>query len=87
MEGGSFMKVRVRLFGPAADFAGMTQTTIDMPPEATVGMVKEAVLDLFPRLREFEKGIAVAVDKRYASPDLNINEDSEVVIIPPVGGG
>ncbi len=81
------MRITVRLFGPAVDIAGTPKIIVELPNVATAEMVKEAVFEMVPRLKEFGKGIAVAVDRRYASPDMSINEASEVALIPPVGGG
>ena len=80
------MRVRVLYFASYAEAFGKSEDALDLPPGATVA-------DFVTRVRAGEAGKAlppsplVAVNQRYAKPDVRLAEGDEVALIPPVAGG
>ena len=74
------------LFASYADAFGAPAIAVDLPSEATVGDVVDAVrtragsLPLPPRP-------LVAVNQAYARYDQSIRSTDEIALIPPVAGG
>lgn len=80
------MEIQVIAFGIAKDILGDYQIKVELPPPATVSDLKLKLSEQFP---EFTKlaSLSVAVNTSYAKDDQEINQQDEVVIIPPVSGG
>jgi len=55
-----------------------------MPAESTVADLLELLEREIPGL---PSGLAVAVDRAYAPPGLELRDGHEVALIPPVSGG
>lgn len=81
------MKVCVKLFAVAKDLTGREQLSIDLPPGATVGDLRDAVVAASPALAKIVPHALWAVDAEYAGAGKPLNEQSEVALIPPVSGG
>jgi molybdopterin converting factor subunit 1 len=81
------MKVRVKLFAVAKELAGRDELAIDLPPGATVGDLRDAVVAASPALARIVPHALWAVGAAYASDNTPLNEQSEIALIPPVSGG
>ncbi|WP_428743635.1 molybdopterin converting factor subunit 1 [Tenacibaculum sp.] len=80
------MKTTLLLFGIAADLAGNSSLTMELPNKSTVASFKEFLSAEFP---EFQKmsSYAVAINESYATDEALIQENDVIAIIPPVSGG
>lgn len=80
------IQLEVLAFGIAKDIVGGRSISLQMEDNATVLMLKKALLDQFPR---FEKlvSLAIGVNGEYADDDQILKSNDEIVIIPPVSGG
>ncbi|TDQ28844.1 molybdopterin converting factor subunit 1 [Tenacibaculum caenipelagi] len=80
------MKTTLLLFGIAADLAGNSSLTIELPNKSTIASFKEFLSAEFP---EFQKmsSYAVAINESYATDEALIQENDVIAIIPPVSGG
>ena len=81
------MQFDVRLFALYRERAGSSVVTVDVPEDATVGVLTDAVRAMHPRLAPPEVRIVVAVNAEYADDDQALNPGDEVCLIPPVSGG
>ena len=76
---------RLRLFGPAADAAGLRQDTVD---DATVG---DALATAAARYGETYALLAATstiwVNGEPAEPSTPLAEGDELAVLPPVSGG
>ena len=81
------MQFDVRLFALYRERAGSSIVTVDVPDDATVGALTDAVRALHPRLAPPEVRIVVAVNAEYADDDQALSPGDEVCLIPPVSGG
>ncbi|HXG62867.1 MAG TPA: MoaD/ThiS family protein [Planctomycetota bacterium] len=79
------MKLTVRLFGPLAERAGLSQLEVSVDG-STVADVAAAVARKLPGLR-LDRAVRYAVNTDYAELDAPVREGDVVSLIPPVGGG
>ena len=83
---GSTFRVQVRLFGLHREAAGTSLLEVDLESGATVGDLRSIVAG--QQVVDIPiSGVAVAVNRAYASDDQALQEGDEVAIIPPVAGG
>jgi molybdopterin synthase catalytic subunit len=73
------LSVRVRLFAGLRERAGWSERQVDAK---TVGDVWPAL-----ELGDEPDGLLYAVNKQYATQDLELTDGDEVALIPPVSGG
>ena len=80
------MQINVLAFGIARDILGASEVNYEISEEISVGDLKEQLMKKYP---DFEKlrHLAIAVNTEYVQDDLIIQENDEIVIIPPVSGG
>lgn len=81
------MKVRLLLFGAAAESAGAVHEGFELPDGARAGDVAAAFRRARPEAAGALGATAVAVNRRYARADAPLAEGDEVALIPPVSGG
>ncbi len=80
------MKVQIRFFASTRELFGTSVAERELPAGATVG-------DLIDQLRREQNGripvghLHVAVNRRYAGPDIVLRDGDEVAVFPPVSGG
>lgn len=80
------MNVEILAFGIAKDIVKGASFQLNLPAEATVGVLKQQLCSTYP---DFERlaSFAIAVNEAYRQDDFALNEKDEIVIIPPVSGG
>ena len=81
------MIVKLLLFAAAKEIAGTDVIKLELEGNCSVEQLKTALVMEHPELAELTKRSAFAVDQTFASDDVQIGEDSEVAMIPPVSGG
>ncbi len=80
-------RVRVLLFGAAADRAGTRQTELPMNGGATLGDLWPTLVDQYPGLAEMRATLAFAINGEYARMEDSVSPGDEVAVLPPVSGG
>ena len=81
------MTVRVWLFAVAKQLAQAEFLEIDLPAEATVGLLRQRLPESCARLAPLAKYLLFAVDQQYAGDETLLRPGAEVACIPPVSGG
>jgi molybdopterin converting factor subunit 1 len=81
------MRIEVKLFAVAKQIANAESVGVEIPDQATVGQLRQALAAQFPDLAASMPHIAIAVDTQYAADDVVLTANSEVACIPPVSGG
>ena len=81
------MKVKVRLFAAARELAGSDQVELEIPAQATLADLRQAIAKECPALQKILAHTLWAVDAEYAGDSMIINQGSEIALIPPVSGG
>jgi molybdopterin converting factor subunit 1 len=80
------MTVTVLLFASYADALGAASLDLELPRDATVRDLVDAVRER-PGAGSLPSSPLVAINLHYASADSIVREGDEVALIPPVAGG
>lgn len=80
------MKVNVMYFASYGDIAGLKEEEVIMPVSSRVKNLIETVKGLHDPLQNVER-ILVAVNGKFADPELTLEEGDQVALFPPVSGG
>jgi len=81
------MTVRVLFFSVLRDVAGAGEFVFEAKQDARVGNVLDMMFARWPKLKDWDASLLVAVDQNYAKRDTPLHEGAEVAIMPPVQGG
>lgn len=81
-----FMHIIITTFGIARDIVGESDLKLELNKGASVSDLREALSQKYPRLDALAS-LAIAVNQEYAQNDIQLSEDDEIVLIPPVSGG
>jgi MoaD family protein len=81
------MTVRVLFFSVLRDVAGTGEAEFDARPGARVGDLLDDVFARWPKIRDWDASLLLAVDQTYVKRDASLHEGAEVAIMPPVQGG
>jgi molybdopterin converting factor subunit 1 len=84
------MRLRLRYFAAAAEAAGLTEETLELPASGrapTLADVRLAVLERRPSLARILAHSRLALDQRFARDEDVVVDGAEVAVIPPVAGG
>lgn len=79
------MKLRLRYFGLIADRLGKTSEEVEWEGNRSHVDVRSWLLDLHPELDEMTW--KVAVNQEIVEGSCNLQESSEIVLLPPFAGG
>jgi molybdopterin converting factor subunit 1 len=78
--------MKLKAFGIAKEILGNSSIEIEPDTVLTVGQLKDYLFENYPEMVKL-KTMAIAVNQSYASDEMLLTEDAEIVIIPPVSGG
>ncbi len=81
------MRVRVRLFATYREIAGEGAVPWTLPEGARLRELLEALVRAYPRLADHADTMLLAVNLKYAAPDIVLHDGDEVAVMPPVSGG
>jgi molybdopterin converting factor subunit 1 len=81
------MLIQIKLFAVAKERAGQETITVDLPANATIANMRDAIQTQHPSLAQILPHALWAVDTAYANDQTPITEQSEIALIPPVSGG
>jgi molybdopterin converting factor subunit 1 len=80
------MRITVKLFAAAREFAGWDQRDLELPAGATLAHVRQRIAELLPGWPMLSSS-AFAVNQRFARAEQALAEGDEVAVLPPVSGG
>lgn len=80
------MEIKVKAFGIAKDILSKKEQSFQLNEEQSVGALRAELIRNFPDFEKL-KSLKFAVNTEYVSDDYQLNENDEVVLIPPVSGG
>ncbi len=82
------MKLRVLFFSVLRDITDVAEVEVALRHDAA--FVSDLLLHLYerwPRLRDWDGSLLIAVDQVYAKPGDGLRDGAEVAVMPPVQGG
>nr|BBH95391.1 molybdopterin synthase sulfur carrier subunit [Thermogemmatispora argillosa] len=81
------MKIRVRYFAGLREVVGQNAEVLTLPEGATVAAARTLLITRYPRLQPILERSLCAVNREYVPADHTLQENDELVFIPPLGGG
>ncbi|MBE3565544.1 MAG: molybdopterin converting factor subunit 1 [Thermogemmatispora sp.] len=81
------MKIRVRYFAGLREIVGQDAETLTVPEGTDVAGARALLSARHSRLQPILERSLCAVNREYVPADRVLQEDDELVFIPPLGGG
>lgn len=81
------MKVKVRFFAALRERVGTSEVTKELEDGCTVGDLWEALQQDYPKLASVKMNLLYAVNRDYVNGNRVLEDQDEVVFVPPVSGG
>jgi len=81
------MIVKVNLFAAAKEIVGSDDIEVVLDDSATLGELKQTIVELHPVMLEIVENSSFSVDKEYANDERQLYHGVEIGLIPPVSGG
>lgn len=82
------MKYKVLLFAVLAEIAQTHQIEMEIKKEMTAKKLIQNLVELYPKMKEYEDNLIVSVDTEEIEIHSKIGEvKQEVAVFPPVSGG
>jgi len=81
------MKVRIKFFAILRERAGTSEATKEIASGSTVADLWRQLQSDYPKLDVPGIRLLYAVNQNYVSVDEKLNDNDEVVFVPPVSGG
>jgi molybdopterin synthase catalytic subunit/molybdopterin converting factor small subunit len=82
-----YMRIRIRYFAALREIVGLGEEPLVVPDESRIGDVRHVLLTRYPQLQAVMERSLSAVNHRYVPIDTVLQENDELVFIPPTGGG
>jgi molybdopterin converting factor small subunit len=83
----NIVDIRVHFYSWFKDMTHCSQTLVAIPDNSTIGDLKMAVFEQFPKLSAVQNSMLVAVGVDYQRADYVLRPGDEVSLFPPVQGG
>jgi len=77
----------VKLFASLREVAGRSEIDWELPDSATVETLVTHLRNRIPGLDEWVDRVWIAVNHRYATLEIMLQDGDEVALFPPVSGG
>lgn len=81
------MTVRVRFFAGLVPIVGEKSIEMALPAGATVGTLRDQLVERYPVLEAFMTTYVCAVAEEMRMPEYVLSDGDLVDIIPPISGG
>ncbi|MGC9333729.1 MAG: molybdopterin converting factor subunit 1 [Anaerolineae bacterium] len=81
------MQGKARFFASLREVAGRSEWDWELEEGATVGTLLADLCARSPGLEAEVERAWIAVNRRYATPDRQLEDGDEVAFFPPVSGG
>lgn len=81
------MKVRIKFFAILRERAGIGEASKEIAEGSTVADLWRQLQQDYPKLDVPGIRLLYAVNQNYVSLDHKLNDNDEVVFVPPVSGG
>lgn len=80
------MKINIKTFGITKEIIGESELLLDIQDNVSVSSLMDSLKEKYPQLNDLSS-ILMAVNAEYAAPNMILNNNDEVALIPPVSGG
>ncbi len=80
------MKIKITAFGIAKDILRATSQIVERDDLRTIAELRAYLCQKYPDFTRLAK-LSFAVNETYQDDNFELQEDDEVIILPPVSGG
>jgi len=81
------LKLQVLFFSVLQDITGTAGQTLEVPDGSKVSDLLDRLYLQWPKLKDWDSSLLIAVDQTYVKRDAPLHDGAEVAIMPPVQGG
>jgi MoaE-MoaD fusion protein len=81
------ISITVLFFASLKELTGVKETTLDLPPDSDINVLKNKLVEEFPRLEPALSSALISVNREFAFEEEIIPDKAEVALFPPVSGG
>ena len=81
------MKLRVLFFSVLRDITGTDEIVLELPAGSTMSDLIHQIEARWPKLRDWQNSLLLALDQTYVKRDAVLHDGAEVAVMPPVQGG
>ena len=81
------MTVRVLFFSVLKDITSTGEAPVECPAGSTMADLLEIAFQRWPKLRDWDRSLLLALDQTYVKRDAVLQDGAEVALMPPVQGG
>jgi len=81
------MLVIVKFFASCREQVGATQISIEIANGSDTGALLDLLVIKYPSLKNGINEVSIAVNKQYIREKIELHENDEVALIPPISGG
>jgi molybdopterin synthase catalytic subunit len=81
------MRIRIRYFAALREIVGQGEESLIVADESRIGDIRNLLLTHYPQLQAVMERSLCAVNHRYVPADTLLQENDELVFVPPTGGG
>lgn len=81
------MRIAVKLFAAARQFAAAEEAVVDLPNNATIADLRAALVMQHPPLAPLLRHALFAMNAEYVADAAQVVPSAEIACIPPVSGG
>lgn len=82
-----FITITVKLFAAYQEAYKVPELVLEIPPETTAAALLENMIAQHPELAQWRDLTRFGVNLQFVEPDTLLQDQDEVVLIPPVSGG
>jgi sulfur-carrier protein len=83
----SNITVTVKLFAIYQEVYGVPEITLNFPEKVPVKTVLDEIVKIHPQLKKWQTITRFAINLNFVDPHTLIQNQDEIVLIPPVNGG
>src|SRR5579864_1233725 len=81
------MRIRIRYFAALREIVGQGEESLVVPDESRIRDIRNLLIKRYPQLEAVMERSLCAVNHHYVGVDTLLEENDELVFIPPTGGG
>jgi molybdopterin converting factor subunit 1 len=86
-KGHMVVSVEVRFFASIREVLDTDKLKLDLPDGADTNTLLDELIQLFPDIKDYLEGVAIAVNQSYVTTVARLNQNDTVALIPPISGG
>jgi sulfur-carrier protein len=86
-DSNSQIQVKVKLFAVYQEVFGTPELELTLLPETTVDQLLASLIEQQPQLTKWRDVTRFGVNLQFVESDTVLQDEDEVVLIPPVSGG